>query len=163
MDQKGKVTRLPYLLLWVRVLLLIRSITSTTWGPRGMAAGETSAPSGSGDAPADRAFAAALLGGLAYALVAEDVHPLLPFVTPETFAISVIVAVAFAELLKNVVYEPIILGGSVKLHPLVVVIGVIGGAILFGPAGMFLAIPTITVVKALVASGARHLKAYGLV
>jgi predicted PurR-regulated permease PerM len=108
-------------------------------------------------------FAAALLGGIAYALVAKDVHPLIPFVTPETFAISVIVAVAFAELLKNVVYEPIILGGSVKLHPLVVVIGVIGGAILFGPAGMFLAIPTITVVKALVASGARHLKAYGLV
>jgi predicted PurR-regulated permease PerM len=108
-------------------------------------------------------FAAALLGGMAYALVAKDVHPLIPFVTPETFAISVIVAVAFAELLKNVVYEPIILGGSVKLHPLVVVIGVIGGAILFGPAGMFLAIPTITVVKAFVASGARHLKAYGLV
>jgi predicted PurR-regulated permease PerM len=108
-------------------------------------------------------FAAALLGGIAYALVAEDVHPLIPFVTPETFVISVIVAVAFAELLKNVVYEPIILGGSVKLHPLVVVIGVIGGAILFGPAGMFLAIPTITVVKALVGSGARHLKAYGLV
>ncbi len=35
--------------------------------------------------------------------------------------------------------------------------------ILFGPAGMFLAIPTITVVKVLVASSARHLKAYGLV
>ena len=108
-------------------------------------------------------FAAALLGGLAYALVAEDIHPLIPFVTSETFAIAVIVAVAFAELLKNVVYEPIVLGGSVKLHPLVIVIGVIGGAILFGPAGMFLAIPTITVVKAFVASGARQLKAYGLV
>ena len=25
-------SRLPYLLPWVRVLLLIRSITSTTWG-----------------------------------------------------------------------------------------------------------------------------------
>jgi predicted PurR-regulated permease PerM len=108
-------------------------------------------------------FAAALLSGLAYALVAEDVHPLVPFVTSETFAVWVIVAVAFAELLKNVVYEPILLGGSTKLHPLVVVIGVIGGATLFGPAGMFLAIPTITVVKVLVASGARNLKAYGLV
>lgn len=108
-------------------------------------------------------FAAALLGGLAYALVAENVRPLLPFVTSETFPIAVIVAVAFAELVKNVVYEPIVLGGSVKVHPVVVVIGVIGGALLFGPAGMFLAIPTITVVKVLVASGARHLKAYGLV
>ena len=108
-------------------------------------------------------FAAALLSGLAYALLAENVHPLIPLVTAETFAIWVVAAVALAELLKNVLYEPIVLGGSVKLHPLVVVIGIVGGAILFGPAGMFLAIPTITVVKVLVASSARHLKAYGLV
>jgi hypothetical protein len=26
------MTRLPYLLPWIRVLLLIRSLTSTTWG-----------------------------------------------------------------------------------------------------------------------------------
>jgi hypothetical protein len=67
------------------------------------------------------------------------------------------------ELLKNIVYEPIVLGGAVELHPLVVVIGVLGGATLFGPAGMFLAIPTITIVRVLIASSARHLKAYGLV
>ena len=108
-------------------------------------------------------FAAALLSGLAYALLAEDIHPLLPLVTAETFAIWVVVAVALAELLKNVVYEPIIVGGAVKLHPLVVVIGVAAGAILFGPAGMLLAIPTITVAKVLVASSARHLTAYGLI
>ena len=108
-------------------------------------------------------FAAALLGGLAYALLTENVRPLIPIVTAETFAIWVVAAVALAELLKNVLYEPIVLGGSVKLHPLVVVIGVVGGAILFGPAGVFLAIPSITVAKVLVASSARHLKAYGLV
>jgi predicted PurR-regulated permease PerM len=108
-------------------------------------------------------FAAALLSGLGYALLAEDVHPLLPLVTPETLAIWVVVAVVLAELLKNVVYEPIVLGRAVKLHPLVVVIGVVGGAILFGPAGMLLAIPTITVAKVLIASSARHLTAYGLI
>jgi predicted PurR-regulated permease PerM len=88
---------------------------------------------------------------------------LLPWVTTETFAIWVVAAVALAELLKNVVYEPIILGGAVKLHPLVVVIGVLGGAILFGPAGMLLAIPTLTIVKVLVASTAKHRTAYGLI
>jgi predicted PurR-regulated permease PerM len=108
-------------------------------------------------------FAAAMLGGLAYALLAEDIHPLIPLVTAETFAIWVVAAVVLAELLKNVLYEPIVLGGAVQLHPLAVVTGVIGGAMLFGPAGMFLAIPTITIVKVLVASSARHLKAYGLV
>ena len=108
-------------------------------------------------------FAAALLSGLAYALLAEEIHPLIPLVTAETFATWVVVAVGLAELLKNIVYEPIVLGGAVKIHPLVVVIGVIGGATLFGPAGMFLAIPTITIVRVLIGSSARHLKAYGLV
>jgi len=108
-------------------------------------------------------FAAALLGGLAYALLAENISPLVPLVTVENFAIWVVAAVVLAELIKNVVYEPIVLGGAVKLHPLVVVLGVVGGATLFGPAGMFLAIPTMTVVRVLVASSARHLKAYGLV
>jgi predicted PurR-regulated permease PerM len=107
-------------------------------------------------------FAAALLSGLGYALLAEDVRPLLPVVTPETFWLWVIGAVALAELLKNVVYEPIVLGGAVHLHPLVIVIGVVGGAILFGPLGMLLAIPTITVATAFISSTARHLRAYGL-
>jgi predicted PurR-regulated permease PerM len=108
-------------------------------------------------------FAAALLSGLAYALLAENVHPILPFVTVDTFVVWVVVAVAFAELIKNVVYEPIVLGGAVKLHPIVVALGVVGAAILFGPAGMFLAIPTITVARVLAASGARHLTAYGVI
>jgi predicted PurR-regulated permease PerM len=108
-------------------------------------------------------FFAALLSGLAYALLAEEIHPLIPLVSADTFAIWVVAAVALAELLKNAVYEPFVLGGAVELHPLVIVIGVVGGATLFGPAGMLLAIPTITVVRVLVASSARHLKAYGLV
>jgi predicted PurR-regulated permease PerM len=108
-------------------------------------------------------FAVALLSGLAYALLAEDIRPLLPMVSPENFAIWVIVAFVLAELLKSVVFEPVVLGGAVKLHPLVVVIGVLGGAILFGPVGMLLAIPTITVFKVVVSSTARQLKAYGLI
>jgi predicted PurR-regulated permease PerM len=108
-------------------------------------------------------FAAALVSGLGYALLAENVAPLLPLVTPDTFAIWVVVSVVVAELLKNVAYEPILLGRAVNLHPLVVVIAVLGGAILCGPAGMLLAIPTLTVAKVLVASSARHLTAYGLI
>jgi predicted PurR-regulated permease PerM len=107
--------------------------------------------------------AVALLGGLAYALFALEIHPLLPVVTAENLAIWVIVVVGLAELIKNVVYEPVVLGGAVKLHPLVVVIGAMGGAILFGLAGVLLAIPTICVFKVLVSSAARQLKAYGLI
>jgi hypothetical protein len=108
-------------------------------------------------------FAAALLSGLAYALLAEDVHSLIPLVTTETFPLWVLGAVVLAELLKNIVYEPFILGGAVRLHPLVVVIGVVGGAVLCGPIGMLLAIPTITVVKVFVTSAAGQLRAYGVI
>jgi predicted PurR-regulated permease PerM len=106
--------------------------------------------------------AAALVGGLAYALLAEEIHPLLPMVNRENFAFWVIAAVGVAELLKNIFYEPFVLGGAVKLHPLVVVIGIVGGGILFDFAGVLLAIPVITVFKVLVSSTIRQLKAYGL-
>jgi predicted PurR-regulated permease PerM len=108
-------------------------------------------------------FLVAMLGGLGYVLLAEDIHPLLPMVDMETVWIWVIVAMGLAELLKNVIYEPLVLGGAVKLHPLIVVIGVSGGAILFGVVGMLLAIPTIVVLKVFVSSTARQLKAYGLI
>jgi predicted PurR-regulated permease PerM len=106
--------------------------------------------------------AAALVGGLAYALLAEEIHPLLPMVNTENLAFWVIAAVGVAELLKNIFYEPFVLGGAVKLHPLVVVIGIVGGGILFDFAGVLLAIPVITVFKVFLTSTARQLKAYGL-
>jgi len=106
--------------------------------------------------------AVALLGGLAYALLAEEIHPLLPMVNPGNFVMWILAAVILAEALKNV-YEPIVLGGAASLHPLVVLIGVVGAGMLFGIAGMLLAVPVITVFKVFVSSTARQLKAYGLV
>ena len=103
----------------------------------------------------------ALLAGLAYAFLGEDFHPVLPMVEKESFALWVIGAVALAELLKNV-YEPLVLGGAVRIHPLVIIIGFVGGTLMFGLVGAILAIPTITVLTVLISSSTRHLKAYGL-
>jgi predicted PurR-regulated permease PerM len=89
-------------------------------------------------------------------------HPVLPMVNAGNFVFWVVAAVAVAEVLKNF-YEPVVLGGAVKLHPLVVVIGIVGGGILFDLAGVLLAIPTITIFKVSISSAARQLKAYGLV
>ena len=106
--------------------------------------------------------AIALLCGLSYTLLADQIHPLLPMIDANNVAIWVVLGVLLAEILKNVVFEPFVLGGAAKLHPLVVVIGVLGGGILFGLAGLLLAIPTMTIVKAFVSSASRQLKAYGL-
>ena len=107
--------------------------------------------------------AVALLLGLAYTLLADTIHPLLPTINADNVAIWLVVGVLLIELLKNVLFEPLVLGGATKLHPLVVVIGVLGGGILFGLPGLLLAVPTITIVKALVSSASTQLKAYGLV
>ena len=74
----------------------------------------------------------------------------------------VVLAVGVAALLKSM-YEPGVLGSAAKLHPLVIVIGATGGAILFGLAGVLLAIPAISIVKVFVSSTHRQLKAYGLI
>ena len=107
--------------------------------------------------------AIALIGGLAYAFLAEEIHPIIPMVNAENIAIWVIAAVVLAELIKNAFYEPVVLGGAVKLHPIVIVIGVLGGGMLFNLVGVLLAVPVITIVRAFVSSTARQLKAYGLV
>jgi predicted PurR-regulated permease PerM len=106
--------------------------------------------------------AVALLVGLTYTLLADEIHPLLPMVKAENVALWLIVGVLLVEIFKNVVLEPLVLGGAARLHPLVVVIGVLGSGILFGLPGVLLAIPTITIVKAFVSSASRQLKAYGL-
>jgi hypothetical protein len=49
------MTQQPFLLPWVRVLLLIRSITLDDLGARGVARCEAGTPARLGDAPADRA------------------------------------------------------------------------------------------------------------
>ena len=74
-----------------------------------------------------------------------------------------VAGVAMIELLKNLVFEPLVLGSTTRIHPLVVLIGVLGGGILFGLVGLVLALPTITISKALIASTSNQLKAYGLI
>jgi len=105
----------------------------------------------------------ALLAGLAYAFFGGDIHPVLPMVETESFAIWIIVAVVLAELIKNAVYEPLVLGGAVRLHPIVIIIGFVGGTLMFGVVGAILAIPAITVFTVFISSTAKHLKAYGLI
>src|SRR2546430_11713853 len=62
-------------------------------------------------------FAAALLSGLAYALLAEDIRPLLPMVSSESFVIWVIVAGAPPEPLKKGVHWATVPRGAAKLPP----------------------------------------------
>lgn len=101
--------------------------------------------------------------GASYALIVEEVHSILPFMTADNLIIGVIVAVVLVRILDDAIFQPYIVGGAVHLHPLVVFIGVIGGSMLFGFVGLLLAIPTIVIVKELVATLFNELRDYYII
>jgi predicted PurR-regulated permease PerM len=65
------------------------------------------------------------------------------------FALLVIGLYAFIQQVENNFLAPRIIGGSVKIHPLVVLVGAIGGYAIGGIVGAFLAAPVIGTLKIL--------------
>ncbi len=105
----------------------------------------------------------ALVIGLGYALVAENVSPLIPGLNPNDLAIYVVILVVITHVVDDVVFQPFVLGSAVNVHPLVVVIAIIGGSLIMGLWGMLFAIPTVVVVKTAVATFFKELKAYRII
>ena len=100
---------------------------------------------------------------LVYVLIAEELHPLLPLITMDNSPIAVVIVNVVVMALDNVVFQPIVLGGAVNLHPLVVILGIMGGSMLFGAAGVLLAIPAIVVLKVVTQHTFRGLKDYRII
>ena len=107
--------------------------------------------------------AMALLIGVGYALIAENVRPLVPGLNPNDLALYVAILVVITHVLDDVVFQPFVLGSAVNVHPLVVVIAIIGGSLLMGLWGMLFAIPAVVVVKTAVATFFKELKAYRII
>src|SRR6516162_7745344 len=57
----------------------------------------------------------------------------------------------------------IVLGSAVNVHPLVVIIAIVGGSLLMGLWGMLFAIPTVVVIKTVVATFFKELKDYRII
>jgi predicted PurR-regulated permease PerM len=104
-----------------------------------------------------------LVVGASYGLIAEEAQSILPFMNANNLVIGVLVTVGIAQGLDNAVFQPIVLGGAVNLHPLIVIIGVMGGSIMFGFFGMLFAIPTIVVFKEIFTTTMRQFKAYQII
>src|SRR5215475_13685349 len=89
----------------------------------------------------------ALVIGVGYALIAENIRPLIPGLNPNDLALYVLILVVLVHILDDVVFQPFVLGSAANIHPLVVVIAIIGGSLLMVLWGMFFATPTVVVVK----------------
>ncbi len=101
--------------------------------------------------------------GSSYALIAESSASVLPFINAGNLIVAVAAVVLLVFAMDNAVFQPFVVGGAVKLHPLVVFVGIIGGSMLFGFAGLILAIPTIVVVKEFSSTLFRELKNYYII
>src|SRR5262249_14891725 len=72
----------------------------------------------------------ALVICLSYALIAENVAPLIPGMNPNNLPLYVLILVGFTRVLDDIVFQPFVLGSAVNIHPLVVVVAIIGGSLI---------------------------------
>jgi predicted PurR-regulated permease PerM len=105
----------------------------------------------------------ALVIGVGYALIAENVTPLIPGLNPNDLALYVLILVVIVHVLDDVVFQPFVLGSAANVHPLVVVIAIISGSLIMGLWGMLFAIPTVVVVKTAIATFFKELKDYRII
>jgi putative heme transporter len=63
-------------------------------------------------------------------------------------AIAMLIVVLFVQQLESNLLQPVLVGRSTRLHPLVVALSVIAGGAIAGVVGMFLAVPAIAAVVA---------------
>lgn len=61
--------------------------------------------------------------------------------------LKMLVIVAFAQIIDNIVFQPLIFGKSVKAHPIEIFIVILVAGSLYGVLGMMLAIPGYTVIR----------------
>lgn len=101
--------------------------------------------------------------GLTYALVIESISPVLPFVDMDNLFLAVIVVNVVVLLLDNLVFQPVVLGSATDLHPLIVIVGIMAGSMIFGMAGVLFAIPAIVVFKAVAQHAVKGLKDYRII
>jgi predicted PurR-regulated permease PerM len=75
--------------------------------------------------------------------------------------VLVIVTLVVTHLIDSNVLLPVIVGSKVKINPLITVLGVVVGEMIWGISGMFLSIPVIAVLK-IVFDRVHSLKPWGL-
>ncbi len=92
--------------------------------------------------------------GLASALAVALMQPGGALIVP------VLLVIALAQLVDNVFTQPVVLAGSVEIHPLIAILAVIPMQQWFGMAGMVIAIPFVSILVASIQIIYRQLKAF---
>ena len=100
---------------------------------------------------------------LSYALIAENIEPLIPGLNSDNLPLYLLILVGITHVLDDIVFQPFVLGSAVNIHPLVVVVAIIAGSLIMGLWGMVFAIPTVVVAKTAVETLFKELKDYRMI
>jgi predicted PurR-regulated permease PerM len=101
-----------------------------------------------------------LIVSLGYALIAENIKPLIPGLNPNDLALYVLILIGITHVLDNAVFQPFVVGSAVNIHPVVVVVAILGGSLIMGLWGMLFAVPAVVVLKTAVETLFKELRAY---
>ena len=77
------------------------------------------------------------------------------------YVLGIISVFAIVQLIDNIIVSPIIMSGSVGLHPMFVIIFVMVGGAIAGPLGMLFAVPIAAILKVIIEElkwGFKHYK-----
>lgn len=105
----------------------------------------------------------ALVLGIILAITQQKVAPWLPFLNKDHLILGVCAAVGIAHLLDNAVFQPLLIGRAVNLHPVAVILVVAASGVAFGFIGMLLAIPTTVTLKVCFETLSAGLRDYDLI
>ena len=110
-------------------------------------------------------FIASILTFIPYAgIIISSLLPIIvSWVTFDSiwYPVGVILIFAFVQLLEANIIFPLAVGNRLKINPLVIIIMIIAGGILWGAAGMILFIPFISIIK-LISDRSESLKTLAL-
>jgi len=75
----------------------------------------------------------------------------------------VVAAFTIIQLIDNVLVQPLVLGKSVNLHPLVIIFAIITGSQFFGLIGMLVEIPVTGIFKVIAIEVYHTIKRFNLI
>ncbi len=98
-----------------------------------------------------------------YALIVEDVKSIMGFVNDDNIIMFTAIGAILVQLIDNVAFKPLILGNATDLHPIAVILVVLGGGMLFGFWGILFSVPVVVVLKVMFTTVHQRLKMYQIV
>ncbi len=98
-----------------------------------------------------------------YALLLTEVNSIFPFITIDNIVFFAALVAILAQVLDNVYLKPIIVGNAINIHPLLLIISVLAGGIVFGFWGVLLSVPIVMIIKVILSTIHNQLKLYNLI